>query len=185
MWNNVIHHVRLLCNSLTSANATKRFVLFVLFRPLVPLGRIPTLPSTPTPFVCHIVLPALSRYREGKMRHVAILFSALLAGCMTTQPEVQQVWMRTDGRPMASSATLQQQFETDKIICDGEVQKASLSHTERPYLRNDGLNQLIDQMAKDKSLGTVSNGCMASRGYVLVNEAEAANYSVTARTARR
>lgn len=59
--------------------------------------------------------------------------SALLAGCVTNQPEVKQVWVRTDGKQMSSSVALQQQFDTDKLICDGEVQKNQRGQ-HRPYL---------------------------------------------------
>lgn len=95
--------------------------------------------------------------------------SALLAGCITTQPEAQKSWLRTDGKQISGSVALQQQLETDKIICEGEVQKAKLSHTERRYAANgsEGFAELADYMAKNNSLEKVANGCMASKGYIL------------------
>lgn len=94
--------------------------------------------------------------------------SALLAGCVTNQPEVQKQWARTDGKQISASVALQQQFETDKTVCDGEVAKSKLGYRERRYASNgsEGFAELGDYLAKNHQLDTVIKGCMAGRGYV-------------------
>ena len=94
------------------------------------------------------------------LRAAAFCVGALaLIGCAP-----HMIYLRADGVPPASDPVLQQQFEVDRTICDGELQK--------------GAGQ------------TPVRGCMAERGYVLVKEDEVAAKSqelaaIAAEKARR
>jgi hypothetical protein len=75
------------------------------------------------------------------MRFAYTALAVMLAGCATNpSPASSPVWMRTDGRPVASDAGLAQQFQIQRTICLGGQERAS----DAAFL-----------------------GCMAQKGYVL------------------
>jgi len=72
--------------------------------------------------------------------------------------------VRTDGQSVANNPVLVKQFEVDKIVCEGEMQKANLSGSS--YCR--GLVDCVGTgIARNQSMEVVGKGCMASKGYVL------------------
>jgi hypothetical protein len=59
------------------------------------------------------------------MRLAYAALAVVLAGCATNPTPVSSpVWMRTDGRPVASDAGLTQQFQIHRTICLGTREKA-------------------------------------------------------------
>jgi hypothetical protein len=81
------------------------------------------------------------------LRKLVVLALALgLAGCATAPP---RQWARIDGHPIDPA-----QFQVDRTICLGEMQKANLSSTaEHGYARGRAVVDVLD-------------GCMAQRGYL-------------------
>lgn len=88
----------------------------------------------------------------------ALLVSVGLTGC------AKSVYLLADGRMPASDPVLNQQFEMDRTVCQGELQKANLSGS----LRDWGV------ISRANAVGQVGQGCMAEKGYVLVNEDQVA-----------
>jgi hypothetical protein len=114
------------------------------------------------------------------MRVSVVLAGALLVtGCAQ---QVKQVWIRTDGQRGVGNPAFAQQFEIDKTVCVGEMQKANLSGV---AVHGGGLAGLAVAMERDAAADDVQKGCMAQRGYVLVPEdqadARAAAYAAASR----
>lgn len=96
------------------------------------------------------------------------LSAMMLAGCQTT-PQVQMVWVRTDGHRLAENPAYGQQFSIDKTICLGEVQKTAAT---APIIYYQGLAGAIDaamiQQQHNQAYLDIIKGCMAQKGYVYV-----------------
>lgn len=110
-------------------------------------------------------------------RFGAIILCLALASCVT-QPSVPNVWVRTDGQTIRESAALVQQYEVDRTVCEGEMQKANLSGTQ--FCRGVG-DCMVSSIERNSSLAIVAKGCMAQKGYVLMPEDQAEAYKETAR----
>ena len=98
---------------------------------------------------------------------VAVLASAVLtAGC------AQRVaWVRVDGQRVSLDPVMAQQFEIDRTICTGEMQKANVSGV---TFTGGGLAGLAAAVERSNAVGQVAQGCMAQKGYVMVPEDQAA-----------
>lgn len=70
-----------------------------------------------------------------------------LGACASAPPTV---WKKLDGKPVA------EQFELDKTVCRGEMQKTALIQRE----------EKIYFPGEENPLLTIFEGCMAQRGYV-------------------
>lgn len=94
--------------------------------------------------------------------------AALLLSACAQQPKM--LWVRGDGQRTAGDPVMVHQFEMDRTMCQGEMQKANLSGV---TLTRGGLAGAVAAADRDEAAGQVGNGCMASKGYVLVREDEA------------
>jgi hypothetical protein len=107
--------------------------------------------SAPAPVVSDRASAALG----GVMRRAILLFASLsLCGC------AKSVYLLADGRMPASDPVVNQQFEMDRTVCQGELQKANLSGSMRDW----------GAISRANAVGQVGQGCMAEKGYVLVPE---------------
>ncbi len=96
----------------------------------------------------------------GVMRSVVLVFAALaLTGCAT-----KTVYLLADGRSPGSDPVLNQQFEMDSTVCQGELQKANLSGSLRDW----------GAISRGTAVNQVGQGCMAEKGYVSVPEDQVA-----------
>ena len=71
----------------------------------------------------------------------------LLSGCMTTSTLPEMAWVRTDGRKIADDPALLQQGKSDIAACDANLDSGTPAASAR--------------------------GCMAQKGYVLVQRDQA------------
>jgi hypothetical protein len=78
-----------------------------------------------------------------------------LTGCAT-----KTVFLLADGRSPGSDPVLNQQFEMDRTVCQGELQKANLSGSLRDW----------GALSRGTAVNQVGQGCMAGKGYVAVAE---------------
>ena len=104
-------------------------------------------------------------------RTATVVLGFLLVGCADP---VQMALIRTDGQRITGDPQLAQKLETDRTICVGDAQKAMLSGI--TYARGT-LAGAFAQAERDQAGGDVMKGCMASRGYALVPESQAAQLS--------
>jgi hypothetical protein len=108
---------------------------------------------------------------------VAIALLPVVAGC--GGPEL--VAIRTDGQRIAASPMLKQNYEADRTVCLGETQKANLTRTPNYY---GGFAAIAKQAEQDQAASDVFAGCMAQKGYAMVEkekvDAKLAEYSATA-----
>jgi hypothetical protein len=103
------------------------------------------------------------------MRNAWILAAAgamFLSGCAQ-----KMAYVRIDGQRAATDPVLAQQFEVDRTICSGEMQKANVSGV---TFSGGGLAGIAAQVERQNAVGQVAQGCMASRGYLSVPEDQAA-----------
>jgi len=106
------------------------------------------------------------------MKRVAMVaVVCLLAGCQTTTQTTNatHVWARTDGQIITGNPALTAQFDLDRTICEGEMQKAAVGM--EPIYYRGLLGALSAQVILDQraaGLLAIAKGCMAQRGYVLV-----------------
>jgi len=66
---------------------------------------------------------------------------------------------------------MQQQFEMDRTVCQGEMNKADLSGV---TFTGGGMAGAFAAAGRAQEAGQVGQGCMAAKGYVLVREDQAA-----------
>jgi hypothetical protein len=99
-------------------------------------------------------------------KRICILAALALTGCAP-----QMVYLRADGVPPMSDPVLNQQFEMDRTICNGDMQKANLSGV---TFTGGGVPGVIAANNRTVAAGQVGQGCMAERGYVLVQQDQAA-----------
>jgi hypothetical protein len=105
---------------------------------------------------------------------IAFALTIGLCACASTQPP-PKVLIRTDGRIVTGNPALEQQETLDKTVCNGEAQKASLSAGTNYY--GSLLVHSIEEGRRDQAASGVFEGCMASKGYVLANAADAQSVS--------
>jgi hypothetical protein len=97
-------------------------------------------------------------------RIMILAFAALaLAGCAGPQ----MLYLRADGIAPSSDPVLKQQFDMDRTVCLGDMQKASLSGVS---FGGGGWGAVAAQANRNQAAGQVAQGCMAEKGYVLVRE---------------
>lgn len=95
---------------------------------------------------------------------LSVALAGLVAGC------AQKVaYIRIDGQ-RGSDPVLAQQFEIDRTICTGEMQKANVSGV---TFTGGGVAGLAAQIERSNAVGQVAQGCMAQKGYVSVPEDQA------------
>lgn len=98
---------------------------------------------------------------------VALAVAALtLSGCATPS-----VYLLADGRAPGSDPVLNQQFEMDRTICNGDMQKANLSGV---TVSGGGFAGVAATVERNQAASQVGVGCMASKGYVLVPQDQVA-----------
>ena len=99
-----------------------------------------------------------------------------LAGCQTTgEQQPKKVWVRADGQSIRGNPKLEQQGELDLTVCRGETQKAAVGMAPIYYRGIAGaINASIIESQRQDALLDVIKGCMASKGYILSTEEEAA-----------
>jgi uncharacterized lipoprotein YajG len=103
--------------------------------------------------------------RGTKMRTVGIVaLCALLGGCAAAP---KMAWVRTDGQPIRENPVLLQQAELDRTICTGERSKAALSGV---TFTGGGIAGAVAAQQRTVGADQVGQGCMAEKGYVLVQE---------------
>jgi hypothetical protein len=85
----------------------------------------------------------------------SLLVSVGLTGCAS-----KSVFLLADGRLPASDPVLNQQFQMDRTVCQGELQKANLSGSLRDW----------GAVSRGTAVSQVGQGCMAEEGYVMVPE---------------
>jgi len=106
---------------------------------------------------------------RGQCREQTIWLVALLATGCAQQPRLTVV--RLDGQPMLGNPVLTQQLDTDRLICQGEMQKANMSGVVIP---TGGLvQQTAQEIQRDNAASQVMTGCLAQKGYIIVPEHEA------------
>jgi hypothetical protein len=97
---------------------------------------------------------------------MVLAFAALaLAGCAQ-----HMLYLRADGVAPGSDPVLNQQFEMDRTVCNGDMQKANLSGV---TFAGGGLAGAVAAANRGEAAGQVGQGCMAEKGYVLVREDQA------------
>ena len=89
-----------------------------------------------------------------------------LSGCAQ-----KMTYLRIDGQRGSTDPVLAQQFEIDRTICSGEMQKANVSGV---TYTGGGLAGLAAQIERSNAVGQVAQGCMATKGYLMVPEDQAA-----------
>jgi len=95
-----------------------------------------------------------------------IVAALALAGCAP-----HMIYLRADGQMAAGDPVLQQQFEMDHTICQGDMQKANVSGV---TFAGGGIVGAVAAANRNEAVGQVGQGCMAEKGYVLVREDQAA-----------
>jgi hypothetical protein len=81
------------------------------------------------------------------------------------------LYLRADGVAPGSDPVLNQQFEMDRTVCNGDRQRASLSGV---TFAGGGWGAVAAQANRNQAAGQVAQGCMAEKGYVLVPEDQVA-----------
>lgn len=130
--------------------------------------------SVPAPSASGCVVSALAiviRLAGATMtRRLAVLLCAgTLAAGGCSEP-VRSVVIRTDGQSIADNPVLRHAYNTDEVICLGEMEKASLSGV---TVTNSDLARIVSQVDRQSAAYTVLRGCLAQRGYLIVREDEA------------
>lgn len=96
---------------------------------------------------------------------VCLFSSVALSGCAR-----EMVYLRIDGQRGSADPVLAQQFEVDRTICSGEMQKANVSGV---TFAGGGMAGVAAQIERSNAVGQVAQGCMAQRGYISVPKEEA------------
>jgi hypothetical protein len=92
--------------------------------------------------------------------YVAMAIGLALSACATPS-----VYLLADGRAPGADPVLNQQFEMDRTICNGDMQKANLSGV---TISGGGLAGVAAAAERGQAATQVGVGCMAAKGYVLV-----------------
>ena len=91
-------------------------------------------------------VPGMSE-RRSNLAYCFIVGLILLSGCVTTSTFPELAWVRTDGRKIADDPALLQQGKSDIAACDANLDSGTPTASAR--------------------------GCMAQKGYVLVQRDQA------------
>jgi hypothetical protein len=75
----------------------------------------------------------------------SLIVAALLSGCAK-----EMVYLRIDGQRASTDPVLAQQFEVDRTICSGEMQKANVSGV---TFSGGGLAGLAAQIERQQAVG--------------------------------
>jgi hypothetical protein len=96
----------------------------------------------------------MDRNRAPKSRNADAIWACcliaklmLLSGCVTTSTLTELAWVRTDGRKIGDDPALLQQGKSDIAVCDANLDSGAPTASAR--------------------------GCMAQKGYVLVQKNQA------------
>ncbi|MUZ72947.1 hypothetical protein GOZ90_09655 [Agrobacterium vitis] len=108
-------------------------------------------------------------------RSVVVALSGILFLCACQTVDQNQIWLRTDGKSQTENPTLYQQFDIDRTICVGETQKSAVG---APVVYSNGslasgVNAAVIRGQQNSALNDVLKGCMAQKGYVLVQKDQA------------
>lgn len=91
---------------------------------------------------------------------MGVLLALVLTGCASPS-----VYLLADGRTPADDPVLNQQFEMDRTVCTGEMQKANVAGV---TFTGGGIAGAMAAAERNNAVGQVGQGCMAEKGYVLV-----------------
>ncbi len=112
---------------------------------------------------------------------IVLVSATALSGCAK-----DMAYIRIDGQRAKTDPVLAQQFEIDRTICSGEMQKANVSGV---TFSGGGVAGLAAQVERQQAVGQVAQGCMAQKGYVLVErdqaEARLAEFAAVAAEKKR
>lgn len=120
------------------------------------------------------------------LRFVAVIAcTGVLVSCATKAP-APVIWVRLDGQKMTGNPVLEQKFQTDRTVCMGETQKASMSGAQ---FCQGIVNCAVAHQVRSDQAGGVFNGCMAEKGYSLelvdLAEAKRAQFEANTLAAQR
>ncbi len=102
------------------------------------------------------------------MRIIGVLaLSAMVAACASAP---KMTWVRVDGQRARENPVLATQYEVDSTSCLGERNKASLSGVS---VASGGFAAMAAAADRSNAADTVQRGCMAEKGYLLVQEDQA------------
>lgn len=112
-----------------------------------------------------------------KIFQYAVVATAIFVTGCAAAPKM--TWVRVDGQRARDNPVLATQFEVDSTSCLGERNKANLSGV---TVTQGGLAGIAAAAERGAAADTVQRGCMAERGYLLVQEdqAEAKNAELAA-----
>lgn len=96
----------------------------------------------------------------------SVALAMVLAGCAAQQ----LAYVRTDGQRIKTDPVMEQQFQIDAAICNGEMQKANVSGV---TFTGGGIAGAVAAANRSNAVGQVAQGCMAQKGYVVVKQEEA------------
>ncbi|MGY4288789.1 hypothetical protein ACVWXO_008009 [Bradyrhizobium sp. LM2.7] len=99
------------------------------------------------------------------MRNLGIVALCVALGGCAAAPKM--AWVRTDGQPIRENPVLLQQADLDRTICTGERSKAALSGV---TFTGGGIAGAVAAQQRTAGADQVGQGCMAEKGYVLVQE---------------
>lgn len=99
------------------------------------------------------------------------VFVAMAAGLALSACATPSMYLLADGRAPGTDPVLNQQFEMDRAICNGDMQKANLSGV---TVSGGGLAGVAASVERGQAASQVGVGCMASKGYVLVPQDQVA-----------
>jgi len=117
--------------------------------------------------VAGLTMQARCSKRSNMPRVQAAVIAALLVTGCATKPSTVMVWARTDGQAITGNAALTQQYDVDRTVCVGEVQKANVS--DFTFASND-ISAMVAQIEANQAASIIYRGCMASRGYLKVRK---------------
>jgi hypothetical protein len=98
-----------------------------------------------------------------------------------------RLFICADGRAPGADPVLNQQFEMDRTICQGQMQKANVSGV---TFTGGGVAGAVAAADRSNAVGQVGQGCMAEKGYVAVPQDQVAERqqelaAIAAENARR
>jgi hypothetical protein len=96
---------------------------------------------------------------------IALIAGLVLSGCAR-----EMVYLRIDGQRGSTDPVLAQQFEIDRTICQGEMQRANVSGV---TFTGGGIAGAVAAAERSNAVGQVAQGCMAQKGYVAVPKEQA------------
>ena len=102
---------------------------------------------------------------EGVAMRKSLIGSALISAVALSGCAKDMVYVRLDGQRSSNDPVLAQQFEIDRTICAGEMQKANVSGV---TFSGGGLAGAVAAAERSNAVGQVAQGCMAQKGYVIV-----------------